>query len=238
MNSWEKRNNNMPKNEDWMSDVFISELVYVYQAALVCEECGEKIVKKLKDAGQKDTGDAQDFPQGPYGNGGGEADSPNHCDMHDRCVNAVQVPDGKKIGCPLGNPLTNDGGAYVMNSISEGVFDKTSHKRAIGRLWLMIYNYLKPEHLIRVNAKSLPANLGKLLDSLPPNSRVPPEFYTDLEYAYGAALGRDEITLWRAEIDSLGSFENLQTVLLPPKDMPGRTIEDSLDEAWKDGAWD
>lgn len=230
----------MPNNEDWLDTVPTCEDVYVYQAALVCSDCGEQIALQLQNAGQRDTGDAKNFPQGPYGDGGGEADSPNHCDMHDDCVNAVQVPGGKKIGCPFGNPLTFDGCGYVTREIAEAVTDKNAHKRAVGRLWWRIYeSYAKPVRLVRLNTKSSPANLGKLLDDgLPPNGRVPPEFYTDLDYLYGASLGRDEVTLWRAEIDGLGSFRDLQTVGLPPRDLPGRTIEDALDEAWSDGAWD
>ena len=228
----------MPKNKNWLDNVFVSELVYVYQAALLCEDCGLAIVKKLKEAGREDDGNADDFPQGPYREGGDEADSPGHCDRNEACVNAVQVPGGRLIGCPLGNPLTNYGQEQVTKSICTNVLAKSAHSRAVGRLWRLLYDYLRPEHLLRINVAAAPANLGSLLDELPRDGRVPPEFYTDLDYLYGSSLGREEVLLWRAEIEPDGSFSNLKTVALPAREFPGRTIEDALDEAWKDGAWD
>jgi hypothetical protein len=230
----------MPNKTNWLNDIFVSELAYVYQAALLCEECGEAVVKELKKEGRKDTGDSDDFPQGPVREGGGEADSPQHCDMNERCLCAVQVPGGKKIGCPLGNPLTNDGQKYVAETVAKNTLAKSAHQRAIGRLWRLLYDHLKPDHLVRVVADRLPANLGTLLDVLPQTitTRVPPEFYTDLDHVYGVAIDVDALTLWRAEIASDGSFEDLRTVLLPPSEGVGRTVEDALEEAWRDGAWD
>ena len=48
--------------------------------------------------------DSDDLPKGPYGDGGGEADSPQHCD-----------------GCRqfLENPLTGDGVVYVEDAIRD-----------------------------------------------------------------------------------------------------------------------
>lgn len=52
----------------------------------------------------RDTGDSDDYPQGPYPDGGGETDTPAHCD-----------------GChmPLGAPLTSDGVAYVLEHLRD-----------------------------------------------------------------------------------------------------------------------
>jgi len=73
--------------------------VYAYQAALLCEACGKGMQTYLSETiGREDTGDSDRFPQGPYDDGGGEADSPQHCD---RCCIFLE------------NPLTPDGVNYV-----------------------------------------------------------------------------------------------------------------------------
>ena len=73
---------------------------YIYQAALHCEDCAVKIMEGLSPS--DDSGDSDDYPQGPYSDGGGEGDSPNHCD-----------------GCRafLENPLTCDGYEYVQETV-------------------------------------------------------------------------------------------------------------------------
>jgi len=62
---------------------------YVYDAALICEDCAQTV----------------QGADGPYGDGGGEADCPQHCDM---------------CGTFLDNPLTWDGYAYVADAIADG----------------------------------------------------------------------------------------------------------------------
>lgn len=49
--------------------------VYIYQAALLCEECGIRARKNLDPSEDSDT-----YPQGPIPDGGGEADVPQTCD--------------------------------------------------------------------------------------------------------------------------------------------------------------
>lgn len=84
--------------------------VYMFQAALLCKWCGEQARKQLTDAGKAPTDpddessyDSDQFPKGPYSNGGGEADSPQHCDM---CALFLE------------NPLTPDGDAYVREQVA------------------------------------------------------------------------------------------------------------------------
>ena len=76
---------------------------YVYQAALLCEECAQSVLAKLAPASQL-RGDSDSYPQGPYSDGGGEADSPQHCDM---------------CGTFLENPLTSDGYEYTRQQCEE-----------------------------------------------------------------------------------------------------------------------
>lgn len=77
--------------------------VYMFQAALYCEACGADICKRVTkpfdfDPNNESTWDSDDYPKGPYPNGGGEADYPQHCDA---------------CGTFLENPLTDDGDTYV-----------------------------------------------------------------------------------------------------------------------------
>lgn len=81
--------------------------VYVYQAALLCELCGEDARAVLECPGVVDdetTYDSDQYPKGPYPDGGGEADSPQHCDACDLF---------------LENALTAEGEAYLLEVVAE-----------------------------------------------------------------------------------------------------------------------
>jgi hypothetical protein len=81
--------------------------VYVYQAALLCASCGKAAQARLlpgMDCRHR-LEDSDSYPQGPYGNGGGEADTPQHCD---------------DCGVFLENPLTKDGQTYVKQAVARG----------------------------------------------------------------------------------------------------------------------
>ena len=81
--------------------------VYIYSAALLCEPCGLERQRVLDtDCDNADTGDSDDYPQGPHTHGGGEADCPQHCDS---------------CNVFLENPLTSDGYEYVANAIVEAL---------------------------------------------------------------------------------------------------------------------
>lgn len=81
---------------------------YVYQAALWCETCA-LVVRENNESGGAITfddmrKDSEHYPQGPYDDGGGEADCPQHCDG---------------CGVFLENPLTDDGLEYVREAIQD-----------------------------------------------------------------------------------------------------------------------
>jgi hypothetical protein len=71
---------------------------YVYCAALYCDACAKEIAQQLECRGIRRSEDSGEWPQGPYSDGGGEADYPVHCDH---------------CGTFLENPLTPDGVTYV-----------------------------------------------------------------------------------------------------------------------------
>ena len=82
---------------------------YIYNAAIFCEECGGEIKTELQNDGVTCNGDSDAFPQGPYPNGGGESDTPSHCDT---------------CGVFLENALTSDGYDYVKEAITANDGDK------------------------------------------------------------------------------------------------------------------
>ena len=84
--------------------------VYIYQAALYCEECGEAIKTNLGAAGlapedaDDETYDSGEYPKGPMDEG--ESDTPSHCGG---------------CGTFLESRLTSDGCAYVNEAVREAI---------------------------------------------------------------------------------------------------------------------
>jgi hypothetical protein len=97
---------------------------YIFQAALLCEDCGLRAISELRMDGGTNAGDSGDFPQGPYANGGGESDCPQHCD---RCSEFLQ------------NPLTDEGHAYVANAVARDKARGYHNSIAIDE-WSPFYN--------------------------------------------------------------------------------------------------
>ncbi|MDZ4250273.1 MAG: hypothetical protein U0990_09320 [Candidatus Nanopelagicales bacterium] len=98
--------------------------VYIYQADLWCEACGRAIkaqpdVTAPADPEDESSYDSDEYPKGPYPDGGGEADTPQHCAAGPACVNALEL-DGNKYGMLLENPLTKDGREYVREAVKRG----------------------------------------------------------------------------------------------------------------------
>ncbi len=96
---------------------------YVYQAELYCEECADKILCTLPmgdDVRLSDDSEVQ--PQGPYADGGGESDSPQHC---------------AQCGVFLENPLTQDGYAYVRECIAD---TRSTGHGAVVQEWVEFYD--------------------------------------------------------------------------------------------------
>ncbi len=76
--------------------------VYIYNADIYCEDCGEAIRQQLYqdpsacvpiNRDDEESYDSDDFPKGPYPDGGGEADYPQHCGAGPECVNATRIGD-------------------------------------------------------------------------------------------------------------------------------------------------
>ena len=105
---------------------------YIYQAALLCDDCGEIQRQNIEarwllvgdGSEHPNTKGSDDWPHGPYGGGGGEADSPQHCD---HCQIFLE------------NPLTGDGEAYVIEA------GRQDRRGCVYRVWRDFYDYLFEE---------------------------------------------------------------------------------------------
>jgi hypothetical protein len=106
---------------------------YIYCAALLCEPCGEAVIKELTQDGEapadpsdESSYDSDQFPKGPYPDGGGEADTPQHCDH---------------CGEFLDNALTGDGETYVRDAFREYV-ETGRGKLDVLRTWRDAYDWV------------------------------------------------------------------------------------------------
>jgi len=97
---------------------------YIYQGDLTCEDCKAKIERQLVKKGATDTGDSDDYPQGPYPDGGGEADTAQYCGM---------------CNVFLENPLTNYGSEDVKERIAEDIKSGKYNPVSIGT-WIDFYD--------------------------------------------------------------------------------------------------
>lgn len=95
--------------------------VYIYRAELHCSTCAESIRARatLPSNPDESSYDSDEWPKGPFGNGGGEADYPQHCGS---------------CGRFLKNPLTPDGRAYLDETLAAGGGDA-----ATLALWAAFY---------------------------------------------------------------------------------------------------
>lgn len=119
---------------------------YIYQAALWCGPC---VIRRLVEEKKTSPGalgmepaealqqivssngfaeesdyDSDDLPRGPYPNGGGEADTPQHCDG---------------CGVLLENPLTTDGDRYITEKLIEHARDGSGNAEVL-KQWAEHYN--------------------------------------------------------------------------------------------------
>lgn len=104
---------------------------YLYRATLYCECCTSDIIAELTDIDEIDKDDSECYPQGPYPDGGGESDSPAHCD---------------NCNCFLENPLTTDGREYVLDIIREHITNKRGTTEVLEE-WIDYYDITLTELL-------------------------------------------------------------------------------------------
>jgi hypothetical protein len=234
----------MSSTKDWRDDVYVSTLAYVFQSALYCEECGDKIKNRLSS--KADTGDSNDYPQGPYNDGGGEADSPQFCDSGKACSNKVVVPSGTSIGCPLGNPLTRDGIKEINETVRSLAFANHIHSRAVSRLYALLYgpqghNVLTDEIVeivITDGLRELPQSLQRALQE-DKNSKQLAKLYVDINNLYYVSVGKhNETIVGRVALNPDGSYGKPEVVKLPGSELNERSAMDIVRTCVEDVAWD
>lgn len=105
--------------------------VFIFCADIYCEDCGNAFREAHKADGpshpnDESSYDSDDFPKGPYTDGGGEADSPQHCGS---------------CRIFLENPLTGDGADYVRDAFREHI---ETGRGAVDVLkeWRAFYDYV------------------------------------------------------------------------------------------------
>lgn len=99
--------------------------VFIYCGDIECESCAVDRIRELQSRDVADNGDSDTYPQGPYPNGGGEADMPQHCGS---------------CGLFLDNPLTSDGETFVRDAFGEYVEIGRGALEVIGE-WKLAYSW-------------------------------------------------------------------------------------------------
>jgi hypothetical protein len=100
--------------------------MYIYQAAVLCDDCGEKTREALRLArksprnqAEESTYESDDYPKGPYDEDQARSDTPDHCDY---------------CGVFLENSLTEDGYDYVVDQAIKNPQSETIDE------WLSFYD--------------------------------------------------------------------------------------------------
>src|SRR5208283_3285117 len=86
---------------------------------------GRSICKHLRREGHAPTDpqdetsyDSDEYPK--FAGDAGEADCPQHCGAGEDCLEAIELPSGRKIGALLSTDLTSDGVRYTQEAIAAG----------------------------------------------------------------------------------------------------------------------
>jgi hypothetical protein len=241
----------MPRDTDWRESIPALDDVYVFQAALYCEDCGNAIQDTIRKEGEapeneddEESFDSDDFPKGPYGNGGGEADSVHHCDSHEKCLNAIKLPCGSKVGAWLGNPLTHDGVDWLVNSITEDLLASkiSPQPQQVGRLWAYLYQdqLSGRDCLGQLEHKALeaPLVLAFIRMVAKHNDHAINRVMLDLNNIYGFSSKGSVMSVWRSEVQPDGRLGLPAYVHLPLGEASEREPMDILRELIEAGAWD
>ncbi len=95
--------------------------MYIYNADVYCDLCGDNIMEDLDDDCVEDTGDSNDYPQ--YFGEDFENDSPTHCGMDESCLDAEIIIEPnfyiRKVGSQIDTILTSYGVDYIKEVINE-----------------------------------------------------------------------------------------------------------------------
>jgi len=109
--------------------------VYFYQAALLCDACGDDQSIEVAHLNEEDR------PQRIY-RAEQESDSVEHCDRGVDCIDYLEI-DGTRIGAFLNCPLTTDGVTWLIDTITTPF--PSPFQAALHEFWAEQYDcYLWP----------------------------------------------------------------------------------------------
>jgi hypothetical protein len=220
----------------WLDSVPVSETAYVFRSSLLCEDCARREIAFLESKGVLDEGDPDEYPQGPYGDGGGEADSAQFCGQGRLCLSPAVV-FGHKVGCPLRNPLTKDGIVALFEGVKRDLASNRTFDQLLGRLLTRVWGDYLDGCLGRF---ILPASLPSLERLTSNKYALNPVALADADHLYvlGVSTAQREHYLLRANVDDEGKFSLLEAVAVPTEAVDGYPVEKLLRQAVEDGAWD
>jgi hypothetical protein len=202
--------------------------VYVYQADLYCLACGNHIRRGLKQEGIEDEGDSETYPQ-KFADGGGEADSPQHCGNHKDCIQAIDLGSGYPIGAWLENPLTEDGIRYVATTLASDFLLPNRHKNQVANLWRQLYHDELQDFLE-----------GRFIEVEQQKQRS--RCFLDADHYYHVDLTpnlESTNTICRWDInDDTGALKSPRLVTIPEQVMKNMSVEDVLRDTIDEGAFD
>ena len=101
-------------------------MAYIYCADIYCDSCGEAIKEELDQRGLTP---ADEYPK--WVSDSEKSDCPQHCGNHAKCLEAIELDSGRKIGAPTGE-LTTYGVEYLREAIAEG--------GEVAEFWTEIYS--------------------------------------------------------------------------------------------------
>lgn len=202
--------------------------VYAYQADLYCLDCGNAIKKDLKRGGAVDEGDSDGFPQ-RFVDGGGEADTPQHCGNLADCLKAIDLGTGFPIGAWLENPLTEDGIKYVAENLAENFLIPNSHKVRVANLWRQLYHNELEEFLGGrfIEVKTAKDRSRRFLDA---------DHYYEVDLTPNLATTHS-ICRWDIDSDT-GNLGKPKPVEMPEQVFRNIPVEKVLRDAIDEGAFD
>lgn len=121
--------------------------MYIYQATLFCDSCGQAIMTSLGAKAHADTDGGSDYyPQ--YIARPGKEDSITHCDSGFCCGESINLSEyglaagaplfgmeSRFIGALLTEELTSDGAQWLRETLEEDDKNLTPYQRALYNLW-------------------------------------------------------------------------------------------------------
>lgn len=214
----------------------VSDSAYAYQAALLCDKCGSALQSELASRVVEDDGDSQDFPQGPYPDGGGESDSAQFCSSGPHCLEALTV-NGHKVGCPLRCPLTRDGADAVFRTVKSALVSPRKFDQAMGRVLVEVWGDYLDDRLERVLLPGHLPDLERLVGRRYVLHHVALAEPWHL-YLLGFEAPGKTCHLLRVGVDDDGKLSRLDGVAVPGDVAEGYDAEKLLRQAVDDGAWE